>query len=231
MNKLFNAKLGIFLATATLLFAILAFMLMNVGVAWFASSLNVNANSFSVTVQKGHSMEAFLSSYPISEINYDTNVYTVERVEGKESYTLPIDDEHSISYSEYKKALAVIVSVVSDEAQTIRIELDASSNFETIGGNSNFISNCMQISSATLNGAVAEKGTFTDRFITLGDTPSKKGVIDLGEYEIVQGTTEICFLIEYDPNLLKYISGQVLNSGSGNAIINYSNDIKFYIHP
>ena len=101
MNKLFNAKLGIFLATATLLLAILAFMVMNVGVAWFASSLNVNANSFSVTVQKGHSMEAFLLSYPIKEINYDTNVYTVVREEGKESYTLPIDDEHSISYSEY----------------------------------------------------------------------------------------------------------------------------------
>ena len=232
MNKLLNAKLGIFAATVTLLFAIFAYLIMNFGFAWFADNRDVYANGFTVSVHKGHSLEAYLLSYPVIDINTETNEYTMERVEGSESYTLPIDDEHSISYSKYKKALVVVVNVKADEASSIRIELNAIAGLETISGNNNYISNCIQISTATLNsdGDVATKGNITDSFVTIEDTPTKKNGINLGEYEVPVGTTEICFIIEYDTRLLKYIGGLIMNNNSGNALVEYSNDIKFYIH-
>ena len=229
MKKL-NARATVFISAVALIFAILGFMLLNPSVAWFADNGDVSANGFTINIDDGSMVTATLKSYPIKEIDVNTDTYTVYR-EGGEHYTLPINDEHSISYSEYKKALAVIITLTSEEVSTVRIVLNATASVETLVGNANYLSNCIQVSTATLNGDQAQKSGFTETFVTVADGVSKKYAIDFGEFELQNGTSEICVILEYSGALLKHIGDGVIQSGSSSKLIEYSNDIEFHVYP
>ena len=231
MNKLVSAKIGIFFATAALLFSIIGFMLMNGSFAWFAQKRDASANGFSVTVKNSQSVTAELVSHPVTQINTATGEYTLDL--DAESYELPIDDEYNISYSKYMKALAVIITVEATEQTTARLEIGSSSSFDTIISNDNFISNCIQISSTEDFSAGAEtvqKGGVTKTFVNLSADEKKTGSITLGEYTFPQGQSEICFIIEYNDELLQYIGKEIMNGGFDDPLVTYADDIEFRIY-
>ena len=231
MNKSLNAKFGIFLATAALIFAIVALMLLNGSFAWFTNRKDVSANGFSVTVKNNQSLSAELISRPITEINTETGEYTIDNT--AISYELPIDDEYNISYSKYQKALAVIITVNATEAITARFELHAESGFDTMIGNDNYVSNCIQISNTEDFVAGADKvvkGGSTQTFVKLNETEKKPGSINLGEYQLPVGESELCFIIEYNDDLLKYIGDGIMAGNFESPLVNYRSDIKFHIY-
>ena len=106
--------------------SIFALLLLNGSTAWFASNSGVSADGFGVKVKNEASASAFLKSYAVTEINYETGAYTTAFEESMESHILPTEDPNGISYSEYKKALAVVLSVTASEAQTVTVKLTAS---------------------------------------------------------------------------------------------------------
>lgn len=230
LNKFVSAKFGIFFATAALVFAAFAFMLLNGSFAWFAENRDVGANGFSVTVQNGHSVTAELISRPVLDINTETGDYTIDNT--AISYELPIDDEYNITYSKYMKALAVIVTFDATEAVVARIEVSASSVFDTVISNDNYISNCIQISTSedyTPGSDTVRRGALTKSFVRL-DSGDKLDTIDLGKFDLPAGQSELCFIIEYNDDLLKYIGEGIMMGDFDDPLVTYSNDIKFKIY-
>ena len=205
-------------------------MLLNGSFAWFAENRDVGANGFSVTVQNNHYVTAEVISRPVLSIDAETGEYTVDNA--AISYELPIDDEYNITYSKYMKALAVIVTLNSGEAVTARVEVSASSVFGTLIGNDNYISNCIQISTTdgyTSGAETVRRGDLTQTFVVL-DSDEKRDSLDLGVFSLPEGQSEICFIIEYNDELLKYIGEGIMMGDFDDPLVTYSNDIKFKIY-
>ncbi len=237
MNKGLNAKISSILAALVLIIAIFALMLLNGSAAWFADNAQTDARGFNVKVKTKTPASVMLKSYPIDEIDEAAGVYTLYR--GEESYELPTDDPNGISYSKYKKALAVIITLEAQSDATFFVLLKASSGVETVTSPSlsNYISNCMSISMAELSddGLVATKTElgFEKSFVDVSATPvEKSGQITLIENVTVPAgeTKEICFIMEYNAELLDYIGNKILEQHLNDNKIMYYNDIEFQIH-
>ena len=237
MKKQVNAQIGIVFASLTLILGIFALFLLNGSAAWFASSNTVDANGFTVKVDTDNLVTATLKSYPITDINEETRAYTVSR--SKERYELPTDDPNSIGYSEYKKALAIIITVESHANTTIDIFLKADSTVSTVitPTLSNYISNCISITPADLSDdgltATRKEDSFSQVFVDLSKNPIEKSMaLTLSEnINVTEGSTQnICFIIEYDDALLQYIGDKILEQHLSDNKINYYDDLEFQIH-
>ena len=119
------------------------------------------------------------------------------------------------------------------EAITARFELHAESGFDTMIGNDNYVSNCIQISNTdnfVAGSDNVKKGNVTQTFVKLDSTEKKSGSIDLGEYQLPEGESEICFIIEYNDDLLDYIGDGIMAGDFESPLVNYRSDIKFHIY-
>lgn len=237
LKKHIDAKLGIVFISLVLILSIFALMLLNGSVAWLANSINADANGMKVSVKSDMSVIATLKSHPVTKI--DGNDYTIPSRD-IESYEIPTHDPNGISYSEYKKALAVIITVDAHVDSTVSIVLhrDETSGVETITtpGLSNYISNCIKITPATIaeDGTVATKGAAlaTPTFVNLSTDPvTKSEDIKLVEHApVYEGeVNEFCFIIEYDAGLLAYIEQKIIEQHLADNEVSYLNDIKFLI--
>ena len=233
MKKRLEARLGIIFVSLALILSIIAFMLLNGSAAWFADNKDVTAGGFSLTVANDMAVIATLKSYPVTEIN--GSAYTLYKA--AESYTLPTDDPSSISYSEYKKALVVIITVDAHESVNVTMLIDAAAGVDTLiaPALANYISNCIKVSAAELNsdGTVATKGATSQSFVNLQENPITKeeSIMLLENDGVNEGETkDYCFIIEYDSDLLHYIGAKILEQRLNDNRINYSNDIAFQIH-
>ena len=235
MKKIFDARLGIIFISLVLILSIFALMILNGSTAWFAENKDVGAQGFTVTVDSDIQVSATLQSFPITAINGD--IYTISRE--TESYMLPEHDPNSISYSEYKKALAVIITVDAHSDSVISMDLISGALSDTVitPALSNYISNCMKITPASLNadGTVATKGAplATPTFVDLSTNPVSKD----DSIELMQGVSvhegevnEFCFIIEYDETLLDYIGQKILEQHLNDNKVSYADDIEFRIH-
>lgn len=237
MKKHIDARLGIIFISLTLILSIFALLLLNGSVAWFAENKDIDAGAMMVTVKSDIEVSATLESHPVTEIN--GSAYTIPSRE-IESYEIPTHDPSSISYSEYKKALVVIISVDAHVDSTISIILHRAetSGVETITspGLSNYISNCIRITPATIaeGGLVATKGDalLTPTFVDLSSNPvTKREDIVLVEHAPVytDSVNEFCFIIEYDLDLLAYIEQKIIDQRLSDNEISYFHDIEFQV--
>ncbi|MBR5242262.1 MAG: hypothetical protein IKV20_03895 [Clostridia bacterium] len=229
MNKVVSRKITLTLLELSLLIAVVALaMLSNSGLGWFASNDRVDATEMSVSVRVSSGLTGELKSYPVTDITDD--LYTI--FYGEESYSLPINDPNSITYSEYKKALAIIITLNASSATEVRVSLSASSADENIDSVINKISNCIKVSTATLSEdlGVATKSQQSLSFLSVTDGEAKKSrLIDFGRFALAEGENRIVFLIEYDEELLDFISRRILKQDPGAFRITYANDINFTI--
>jgi hypothetical protein len=77
---------------------------------------------------------------------------------------------------------------------------------------------------------VATKTDATYRFISITDgVATKTQQIDLGSFTLSEGENKICFLIEYDEELLEYVSQRILSVDPNAFRVVYSNDIVFSV--
>ena len=244
MEKRPDARIGVVFISLVLILSIFAFMLLNDSTAWFADNKTVQGYGFDLSVNNAVGVEAGIKSYPITEINEQTGEYTIDR--NAESYVLPTDDPNGISYSKYKKALAVIITIEanSDSGAVVGIFLNAASPVETIinPGLSNYISNCISITPATLSadGKIATKKEATEEdevvsqtFVDLSKTPvAKSSVLNIGKNISVEKgkPVDLCFIIEYDSGLLFYIAERILSQNLAENKITYYDDLRFDIH-
>ena len=229
MKKLVYSKASLILTGLVLMLSIIAQgALVSEGLGWFARNDRVDSAGMSISVSLPDGLQGKLNSYPVTDI-VDTQ-YTLSYDE--EVFSLPTNDPNAIIYTEYKKALAVIITVNSSDGESISLALSASTGLEGVDSADNRISNCIKISHATLNEdfSVAEKTDTSFRFISITDgVASKVSSISLGSFSLTAGENKICFLIEYDESLLEYVSRQILSKDPNTFRVTYSNDIAFSI--
>ena len=200
----------------------------NEGLGWFASNDKVLGSGMGVQVKLETGIDGELKCFPITDIIDDT--YTVSYEE--EVYSLPTNDPNSIIYTEYKKALAVILTFNSSTGGSVSVALSASSGLDGVDSTDNKISNCIKISPATLSDdlTVASKADTAYTFISVNDgVASKVSSLDLGRFPLTAGENKVCFLIEYDENLLEYVSRRILSKDPNVFRVTYSNDIAFSV--
>ena len=229
MKKKFSAAFGMFSTAVVLLISIFAMILQGGSLAWFASSETVTANGITLAVETP-GVSAVLHSYPITKIDYENNVYHIDI--SKEMYELPMEDKNGISYSEYKKALAIIIDITANEPKNINVSLYADTTGVVYTAD-NFISNCLSVTTSTLDTAAKTAvyhGT-TQSFVTVsGSTCSKVNSLSL-ETISVDSTATVCYIIEYNNAFLNHISEYSLNNHLNLFRIYYSNDIRFVVAP
>lgn len=191
------------LVALTLILSIFAMLLLNGSVAWFAENDSVTAGGFNVRVNSGMPITASLKSYPVTEINYTDGIYTASF--DAESYTLPTEDPNGISYSEYKKALAIMITVNSTDERTVKIKFTSPSGIETIDDVENKISNCISISTARIS-EVDGKPTFTKiadteaSFVTINNGMASK----VNEIELMLDNPNVSAGDIQDPSTVYY---------------------------
>ena len=78
MNNHLNEKIGLFLISFVLILSLLALMIFNNGVAWFAENNDVDANNASINVNSPGKLIESVEYYPISSISLsgNNNIYT-----------------------------------------------------------------------------------------------------------------------------------------------------------
>ena len=183
----------------------------------------------SVSVKVTADTVATLRSYPILKI--EGNAYTISYE--NESYTLPTNDPNEISYSAFKKALAIIIDITAEHEQDIHVAISASTGLESLPLESNFLSNCISVKRATLSGAGNDIATTTgdaETFISLdGAEAIKADEIILETMQAVQNTT-VCYIIEYDRSLLEYIHHAIQAAHPNVDFVTYANDLDFIIY-
>lgn len=232
--KELNSRFGIILVSLALIFSVFALIILNGSVAWLADNDTAVAEGFHVKAKPTVDVSAELKSFPVSEItkvNDTTYEYTVEYGDGDDqSYLLPRTDQNGISFSKYKKALVVIITVHSAAPNHIEMDLTASAAINTLISNANWISNCMMITRATLSsdGITATKGSDSKSFVNLGNPITKDARINLGVFDLDTGDNDICFIVEYNEDLVSHISAGL--EGASDLIVEFKNDIEFIIY-
>ena len=240
MKKNLDARVGLIFVSLVLILSIFAFMLLNGSGAWMAWNEKTSSDGFTITASKGSSLTARINSYPIKEINNSTGAYTIDNE--VESHELPLDDPSSIVHTSYKKALAIVITVSGATLEErVDVFVNASAAVETFitPALSNYISNCMRITPALVSndGKLATKNGTAQTFVTIGEESIEKNYsLALARSAVVPagGTLTLCYIMEYDSSLLKYLGDEILRQElldeNHEAKITYYDDIEFLIY-
>ena len=232
MNKLLGAKIGIVLTSLTLILSIFAFSMISGSVAWLRSVTEVGASGMSVTIHNELQVTATLNSYPVSNITQSS--YTADMSHG-EVYELPVHDDEAIMQGDYKKALVLEIVITALESTHLEIVVSAEGGANTVISEENFISNCISIKQATISGSVATLISPTtpsqSTFVTLqSQNAVKTNQISLISTNVSKGENKFYFVLEYDYNLINYIADGVMAKNPDAELVEYTNDLNFYIH-
>lgn len=214
----------------TMILSVFALMMLNGSTAWFTSSDEVEATGFTVMTDADFGVTATLKSYPVIGTDFETGAYPIYYE--TESYTLPTHDPNGISYSKFGKALAIIIQIEAESQYDLDFDITASTGLDHISEVNNMISNCISVSAAELSedGSVAIKGDVAQSFVTVSeDGVEKKTTLALHDVIVPAGSSNVCFLIEYDMSLLGYISNEIYTKHPDEFYVNYSNDIVFTV--
>lgn len=231
-KKLVRSLLSVIATGAVLVLALISALTLNRSVAWLAQNRSVTVSGMGASVDASGGENVQLRAHPISQISQidqSTQTYTI--VESIETYELPLNDPNGISYSEYKRALAVIIEFTCTEAADIEVYLTSSTADVTVAAD-NYVSNCIEVAPATLSddGVTATvSGDFKSLVTVTENTCTKATSVLLQTLSIGEGNTTLCFIIEYNEAFLTYASDRVLAEGSTYSQINYQNDITFSI--
>lgn len=234
MQKKDRAKIEIVFAALVLIMSLVAFLTLNGSLAWFAHNTSVGATGLTVSVKSGTDVTATLSSYPILQIENGayTIAYTDEKGNPIEAYTLPTDDPNGISYSRYKKALAVILDVSCEYQTHVSVELTATTLAPSIA-ESNYISNCIAVAPASLNSdktvATVDGSFYTFTKVADGVCTKPDLTLDLVSATLPAGGGKLCFILQYNEDFLHYVTTQVMANNLNYFELTYYNDVYFTI--
>lgn len=230
---LLPSGLSAVLVAVFLCISLVAFSSMNKSAAWFASSQNVSAGNMSVTILNNQQdITATITSYAVTDISAD-GVYTAANTQ---KYDIPLNDPEEILPSEYKQALVVVVDIVSINNESVSLSLTIPNDSILSYGQNNVFSNCAKITPADYDpnshSATISSTQSSMSFVSLTPTVSKTTYIDLatGISLVANTPTTLCYVIEYDLDVLKHIRSQTLTSGSSMPeIIYFYNDLNFTV--
>ena len=229
--SLLNGGASFVFISLLLVLSIVAFSSMNKSVAWFSQNESVSGNGMSVSVEKPLEVTASLVSYAVTDISSD-GVYTISST--NESYELPLRDPNNISFSEFEKALVVIIQLSCDE--NISVDVSAETIHKDISQEAeNYVSNCIKITPALLSNdqTTAKLNGSPTSFITKnGDAWEKTDSLVFCSLDLVAGESQtLCLVMEYNEEYLNAFGEYLLLQGSTITQIDYSNDIEFHITP
>lgn len=206
-----------------------AYLSLDDSLAWFSQNKEVEAQGMSVSV-KGIDYTVTLESYGVTDIS-DSGEYSYDTNKGQ-WFELPTYDVQGISYSEYSKALIVVITVQSSlaEPKELNVRLVTTGNRGFDWASPNVFSNCMQITPAqsSENGKVTKNGD-PKSFLTQSQEqdqpaiPSKASELHLETITVSNGETKVYFIIEYN----SYFLDQIGSAGSGE--VKYTSDIHFIV--
>ena len=234
-----SAKLTCAVTAVALILSFVAYLSLDDSLAWFANNQEVSAQGMSVSV-KGTNYTVTLESYGVIDIQ--DNAYMYDTAKGQ-CFELPTYDVQGISYSEYSKALIVVITVQSNltEDKNLNVRLVTTGNRDFDWISPNVFSNCMQITPAQSNesGKVTKNGD-TLSFLTLQEDQDQQATLtknsnastnglDLGTIIIAQGdnvTTTAYYIIEYDDDFVTMLTSGAF-AGSGE--VTYTSDIHFIL--
>ena len=143
----------------------------------------------------------------IRDFTVELKSYSVDSISGaeysvtdNESYALPTLDPSGIVYSQYERALVVMITI------TALSDANASLSLKTIHNDlsyeqENFISNCIKVSSATINGNLATRSADTQSFVSITNGVASKdsSLPLLDELQMNKGDeVTLCFILEYN---------------------------------
>ena len=231
LKVLWPSGLSMLLVAVFLCVSIVAFSGMNRSVAWLSNNQNVSANGISVSANPPTDTEVNLTSYAVSEISGTPKQYTLAN---EESYTLPTYDPNQISYSAYQEALVVVIEINPHKDAKISVALNTPNGNIIDDVAQSYISNCMQITPATLSSGVASISgdplPQPQTFVTIGTgtAPNQKrtSIPLVSSMDVKAGTTyTLCYVIEYNQAFLNYLYSKVLDLTE----MHFSNDISFVV--
>ena len=229
-----SIKLNLVLTASMLVLSLVALSLMGNSKAWFSKNEKVEGFGISVSSDLPTQLDVTVKSYGVIEINDSGTVFTLEKKDGSgtrpEVYALPLEDPNNISYSQYKKALVVLVEVTAAEQVTVDMLLRTEQDSVSIAPE-NYFSNCMQISDATLNdtaGTATRVADSTRAFVSVENgICSKETRLMLAENLALSKNTPttLCFVMEYNAEFIEYANHTILTNALDYFELNYQNDL------
>ena len=224
-SNIYSAEVKLISMGVVVLIVFLAFMNISGTLGWFSSNDTVTAGSMQVSIRDIKDFSVQLTSYSISAISGDN--YTIS---DNESYVLPTLDPSGIVYSQYERALAVIITI------TAKTDTSASLSMKTIHNQvsfaqKNFISNCVKVSSATVNGNVATRSANTQSFVSTTDGVSKVSTLSLVDGLPMEAGEELtlCVIIEYNEKAIAALFEGARGQGNDFDQMSFTNDIAFVV--
>ena len=211
MVKNVSAKLGFALTALVLIISIIALLSLNGSLAWFANNKSATAKGFSVEIET-FSIKGTIACYGVLDINSDNLKYTVENVrdengERVQMYELPLNDPNGITYSQYRKALLVCITVLPEETSDVVLTLE------------------------TPNGGVTTEIETPSSFVTVANNTCQKTTsITLFSDSVTEAGKTLYYIIEYNEAFIDYINMAILESGQlASEETKYRNDVTFVI--
>ena len=230
MSKTLGAKIGFAITAFAMLVSIVAFLMLDKSFAWFARNESVNARGIALRANAGD-LSTSLLSLGVLEIGQD-GVYTFDTTTDVETgariqcFELPVDDPNGISYSKYRKALLLELSISVLEDRPTRVSL-TTPNKELSLEQKNFFSNCITVSNVlSYTENTVTKGSVQQPFVTMGSGGAQK----TDELVLYEGTLQagvvnkLYFIIEYNNAFLDYINNYIMTTDT----VDYSE--VFYYH-
>ena len=236
MVKNVSAKLGFVLTALVLIISVIALLSLSVSLAWFANNKNATAKGFAVEIQT-FSTKGTIACYGVLDINEDRLEYTVENVrdangERVQMYELPLNDPNGITYSQYRKALLVCITVLPKETTDVVLTLETPNSSVTTAVEYH-LSNCIQITPANYNEAsgIATRAATPLSFVTVaGNTCQKTTSLTLFSDSVTEAGENLYYIIEYNEAFIEYINMTILESGQlASEETKYRNDVTFII--
>lgn len=186
----------------------------------------MSASGLNVSVRDIKDFTVELKSYAVDSISGAD--YTVS---DKESYLLPTLDPSGIVYSQYERALLVMITV------TALNDANASISLKTIHEElsyyqENFISNCIKVSSATINGNLATRSADTQSFVSVTNGVASKdsSLTLLDELQMNKGDeVTLCFILEYNESAIAALFEGARGEGKNFDQMSFTNDVAFVV--
>lgn len=232
--KNLGAKLSFAVTACALIICITAFFFMGKSLAWFSRNDEVMAGAFPVSARV-EDLTTSLLSLGVLEIGTDESYTFENETDGAgqrvQRADLPVDDPNGISYSKYKKALVLELSITATKPRATQIYMVADSAAYTLGPDNHF-STCIKVSSGTLNGdgdAVLKTADSTKAFMDM-DAMTKSGRLLLYNGTLQAGETKLYFIIEYNDAFLDYINHYIMTAeGVDYFEVEYFHDVTIVI--
>ena len=226
------------LVAVTLVISLVAFSFINNSRAWFVSDNTVNGFGLNVSPSIGANITASVRSYGVVDVREKDTVFVLGNKDSQgnrpEIYDLPVVDPNNISYSQYEKALVVMLELVSTNDVNIDIMLNTP-NDTPIFTEENHFSNCIKVANVEYNdaqGTAVKDPLDSKSFISISNgVCSKITSITLSQSVSLKKDvpTSLCYVIEYNSEYIDYINQYILEKGLLINEIDYTNDIVFSI--